>query len=162
MIRGGFLTLVAFANSLPSIQLAAMTLGGNGKARAYFKKHGVADMHTKTEKKYASKAAKGYRGFLAELVADSNPQAIVGQEVLVEEDAGVQETSTVPGVGAGAEGLAPGFTSMTVSVGLAQPKEVEQAKPKVSARRVEQGAELGVRKGALEVHFTNTRFATRS
>jgi len=58
-------------------QLEAMRLGGNGPARAFFKKNGVADMHTKAEKKYHSKAASSYKFNLTMLVERS----LAGQEV---------------------------------------------------------------------------------
>jgi len=49
-------------------QIDAMRIGGNGNARAFFRKHGVSDMHSKTDKKYNSKAAKAYRIELKKLV----------------------------------------------------------------------------------------------
>ena len=48
-------------------QIDAMRLGGNGNARAYFRKHGVTDMDG--PKKYKSKAALTWRTTLAKLVA---------------------------------------------------------------------------------------------
>lgn len=48
-------------------QIDAMSLGGNGNARAYFRKHGVTDMDG--PKKYKSKAALTWRTTLAKLVA---------------------------------------------------------------------------------------------
>jgi ADP-ribosylation factor GTPase-activating protein 2/3 len=52
------------------IQIDAMRLGGNGNARAYFRKHGFTDLHGgKTEKKYKSKGAVSYKAELAKLVA---------------------------------------------------------------------------------------------
>lgn len=50
-------------------QIDAMRLGGNGSARAYFRKHGMTDLYGgKTEKKYKSKAAQAYKAELAKLV----------------------------------------------------------------------------------------------
>ena len=49
-------------------QIDAMRIGGNGNARAFFRKHGISDMHTKIEKKYNSKAAAAYRAELKNLV----------------------------------------------------------------------------------------------
>ena len=50
-------------------QIDAMRLGGNGNARAFFRKHGLTDLYGgKTEKKYKSKAAVAYRAELAKLV----------------------------------------------------------------------------------------------
>jgi ADP-ribosylation factor GTPase-activating protein 2/3 len=50
-------------------QIDAMRLGGNGNARAYFRKHGFTDLSGgKTDKKYTSKAAQSYRVELAKLV----------------------------------------------------------------------------------------------
>ena len=49
-------------------QIDAMRIGGNGNARAFFRKHGLTDMHQKTDKKYNSKAAKAYRIELEKLV----------------------------------------------------------------------------------------------
>lgn len=48
-------------------QIDAMRLGGNGNARAYFRKHGLTDMHGKIEKKYNSKAAQSYRTELSKM-----------------------------------------------------------------------------------------------
>jgi hypothetical protein len=49
-------------------QIDAMRIGGNDNARKFFTKHGCTDFHTKTEKKYTSKAAVAYRSELAKLV----------------------------------------------------------------------------------------------
>eukprot|EP00584_Thalassiosira_punctigera_P009749 CAMPEP_0172527702 /NCGR_PEP_ID=MMETSP1067-20121228/2323_1 /TAXON_ID=265564 ORGANISM="Thalassiosira punctigera, Strain Tpunct2005C2" /NCGR_SAMPLE_ID=MMETSP1067 /ASSEMBLY_ACC=CAM_ASM_000444 /LENGTH=396 /DNA_ID=CAMNT_0013311495 /DNA_START=331 /DNA_END=1521 /DNA_ORIENTATION=+ len=49
-------------------QIDAMRIGGNDNAKKFFKKHGCTDFHTKTEKKYTSKAAVAYRAELAKLV----------------------------------------------------------------------------------------------
>ena len=50
-------------------QIDAMKCGGNGNARAFFRKHGLTDLYGgKTEKKYTSKAAVLYRAELAKLV----------------------------------------------------------------------------------------------
>lgn len=49
-------------------QMDAMRLGGNGNARAFFRKQGLTDFYQKTEKKYKSKAAVAYRAELAKLV----------------------------------------------------------------------------------------------
>ena len=50
-------------------QIDAMRLGGNGNARAFFRKHGFTDMYGgKVEKKYTSKAAVAYRAELAKMV----------------------------------------------------------------------------------------------
>lgn len=50
-------------------QIDSMRLGGNGNARAYFRKHGFTDLHGgKTEKTYKSKAALSYKSVLAKLV----------------------------------------------------------------------------------------------
>lgn len=50
-------------------QIDAMKLGGNGNARAYFRKHGFTDLYGgKTMKKYKCKAAVSYRAELEKLV----------------------------------------------------------------------------------------------
>lgn len=49
-------------------QIDAMRIGGNENAKKFFRKHGCTDFHTKTEKKYTSKAAVAYRAELAKLV----------------------------------------------------------------------------------------------
>lgn len=49
-------------------QIDAMRIGGNDNARKFFRKHGCTDFHTKTDKKYTSKAAVAYRAELAKLV----------------------------------------------------------------------------------------------
>ena len=49
-------------------QIDAMRIGGNDNAKKFFRKHGCTDFHTKTEKKYTSKAAVAYRAELAKLV----------------------------------------------------------------------------------------------
>lgn len=49
-------------------QIDAMRIGGNGNAKKFFRKHGCTDFHTKTEKKYTSKAAVAYRAELEKLV----------------------------------------------------------------------------------------------
>ena len=49
-------------------QIDAMRIGGNDNARKFFRKHGCTDFHTKTEKKYTSKAAVAYRAELSKLV----------------------------------------------------------------------------------------------
>jgi len=54
-------------------QIDAMRIGGNGNARAYFRKQGITDMHVKCDKKYTSKAAVNYRAELAKRVNANNP-----------------------------------------------------------------------------------------
>lgn len=49
-------------------QIDAMLIGGNGNAKAYFRKLGITDMHQKCDKKYTSKAAVHYRAELAKKV----------------------------------------------------------------------------------------------
>lgn len=49
-------------------QIDAMRIGGNDNAKKFFTKHGCTDFHTKTEKKYTSKAAVAYRAELSKLV----------------------------------------------------------------------------------------------
>jgi len=49
-------------------QIDAMRIGGNDNARKFFRKHGCTDFHTKTEKKYTSKAAVAYKAELAKMV----------------------------------------------------------------------------------------------
>jgi len=49
-------------------QIDAMRIGGNDNCKKFFRKHGLTDFHTKTEKKYTSKAAVAYRAELAKLV----------------------------------------------------------------------------------------------
>ena len=44
-------------------------------------------MHTKTEKKYNSKAAKGFKAFLADTVASANPSSVVGESVVMDDSA---------------------------------------------------------------------------
>ena len=50
-------------------QLDCMTLGGNGNAREFFRKHGFTELYgAKAEKKYKSKAAVAYKAELEKLV----------------------------------------------------------------------------------------------
>ena len=49
-------------------QIDSMRIGGNDNAKKFFRKHGCTDFHTKTEKKYTSKAAVAYRAELLKLV----------------------------------------------------------------------------------------------
>jgi len=50
-------------------QVDAMRLGGNGNARAYFRKHGFSSLYGgKAQKKYTSKAAVSYKNELKKLV----------------------------------------------------------------------------------------------
>merc|ERR1719253_49683 len=49
-------------------QIDAMRIGGDGNARAYFRKAGITDMHAKCDKKYTCKAAVNYRAELAKRV----------------------------------------------------------------------------------------------
>jgi len=49
-------------------QIDAMRIGGNDNAKKFFRKHGCTDFHTKTEKKYTSKAAVAYRAELSKMV----------------------------------------------------------------------------------------------
>jgi len=49
-------------------QIDAMRIGGNGNARAYFRKQGITDMHVKCDTKYTSKAAVNYRAELKKRV----------------------------------------------------------------------------------------------
>jgi ADP-ribosylation factor GTPase-activating protein 2/3 len=49
-------------------QIDSMRLGGNGNARAYFRKAGLTDFHGKIDKKYLSKAAQSYRAELAKMI----------------------------------------------------------------------------------------------
>lgn len=49
-------------------QIDAMRLGGNGNAKAFFRKHGYTDFEGKSEKKYKSKAAIAYKAELKKLV----------------------------------------------------------------------------------------------
>jgi len=67
-------------------QIDAMLIGGNGNARAYFRKHGITDMHQKCDKKYTSKAAVNYRAELARKVeakyaAENGGKVDAGAEV---------------------------------------------------------------------------------
>ena len=116
-------------NPGPPQQLAAMTLGGNGPARAYFKKNGIQDMHTKTEKKYASKAAKGYKDYLKSAVSAGSEGSVVGEIVEEANDLNlVKESSDIPA-------LNTGFSNVTVTQQEAsKPAEVAAAKPKLKVR----------------------------
>lgn len=50
-------------------QMDCMSLGGNGNAREFFRKHGFSDLYgAKAEKKYKSKAAIAYKAELQKLV----------------------------------------------------------------------------------------------
>ena len=50
-------------------QMDCMGLGGNGNARAFFRKHGFTELYgAKAEKKYKSKAAIGYKAELQKLI----------------------------------------------------------------------------------------------
>ena len=50
-------------------ELDAMRIGGNGNARAFFRKHGFSDLYGgKPDKKYKCKAAVAYRAELAKMV----------------------------------------------------------------------------------------------
>lgn len=56
-------------------QVDAMRIGGNGPARAYFRKHGLTDLYSgKTSKKYTSKAATSYKIELEKLVEQAAKQ----------------------------------------------------------------------------------------
>ncbi|TVU44231.1 hypothetical protein EJB05_03667 [Eragrostis curvula] len=54
-------------------QLKMMAYGGNGRAHAFFKQHGMSDGSSKVEAKYTSRAAELYRQILAKEVAKSSP-----------------------------------------------------------------------------------------
>ena len=49
-------------------QLEAMKRGGNGRARDFFRAHGVRDLHIRQDTKYASSTARQYRDRLAKEV----------------------------------------------------------------------------------------------
>ena len=72
-------------------QILCMKIGGNGPAREYFKKNGVSDMHTKTEKKYNSRAARMYRDHLKSLVAKA--QVTAGFNAAADAESEVQNGS---------------------------------------------------------------------
>ncbi|GMH49790.1 hypothetical protein TL16_g00615 [Triparma laevis f. inornata] len=120
-------------------QLACMTLGGNGPARSYFKKHGIQDMHTKTEKKYSSKAAKGYKDYLKSAVAAGSEGSVVGEIVSEVADLNlVKESSDIP-TNSGVVG--EGFSNATVTQQEASKLvEVTAAKPKLKLASSLQGA----------------------
>ena len=64
-------------------QIDAMRLGGNGNARAFFRKHGFTDLSGgRAEKKYKSKAAVAYRAELAKLVDAEASKRGEGPEVV--------------------------------------------------------------------------------
>mmetsp|Transcript_9446 Transcript_9446/g.30166 ORF Transcript_9446/g.30166 Transcript_9446/m.30166 type:complete len:419 (+) Transcript_9446:120-1376(+) len=52
-------------------QLEAMKVGGNGKARAYFRENGMRDLHQRQDFKYKSVTAKTYKNKLAREVQQS-------------------------------------------------------------------------------------------
>jgi len=77
-------------------QIDAMRIGGNGNARAFFRKHGLTDMHQKTDKKYSSKAAKAYRIELEKLV---NAEARKRGEFVEGNDGAASASATASGGG---------------------------------------------------------------
>ncbi|CAM9605391.1 unnamed protein product [Chrysoparadoxa australica] len=62
-------------------ELEAMKLGGNERAKAFFRSHGVVDMG-KPEQKYHSRAAQMYKTHLKKLIAESdhNDEAYMPEE----------------------------------------------------------------------------------
>jgi len=101
-------------------QIDAMRLGGNGNARAYWRKHGFTDLYGgKTEKKYKSKAAVSYRTELAKLVvAEAEKRGEVSGE------------NGGNGVSVGAE------KNLLTNLDLVDKKSVEnEAKTKLAAAR---------------------------
>jgi ADP-ribosylation factor GTPase-activating protein 2/3 len=106
-------------------QLEAMRLGGNGPARAHFKKNGVPDMHTKADKKYSSKAASTYKFNLQMLVE----QSLAGQTVAAPDN----DATAATAASAAAEPPSDGFSNLTVSASEAAnppaPAPVKIAQP---------------------------------
>ncbi|GMH54411.1 hypothetical protein TrRE_jg3087, partial [Triparma retinervis] len=86
-------------------QVNAMRIGGNGPAAAWFKKNGCPDMHTKTDKKYSGRAARGYKDHLAGAVEALRE----GREVPV------IPSGPAPGPSAPLESNKEGFTAATVT-----------------------------------------------
>ena len=78
-------------------QIDAMIIGGNGAARAYFRKHGMAleaNGGNGAEKKYKSKVAQSYRTELAKLVEAEARKRGEGMEPASSGDPGVNEDPT--------------------------------------------------------------------
>lgn len=98
-------------------QIDAMRLGGNGNARAYFRKHGFTDLYGgKTDKKYKSKAAVSYRAELKKLI---------------EAEAAKRGEGTPP-----ATDEVGGTNSLLANLDLADKKSMEnEAKAKLEAAR---------------------------
>ena len=118
-------------------QIDAMRIGGNGNARAFFRKHGVSDMHSKTDKKYNSKAAKAYRIELKKLV---DAEARKRGELIEGEDAGA-----IAGGAAGVGG------SLLDNLDDAMKKEqADEAKRAIEAAR-SGGAHAGVLRPAAKL-----------
>ena len=53
-------------------QLEIMKIGGNANANLFFKRHGVTDLQSKSEKKYNTKAAQEYKKHLQKCLLDSH------------------------------------------------------------------------------------------
>ncbi len=84
-------------------QIDAMRIGGNDNAKKFFRKHGCTDFHTKTEKKYTSKAAVAYRAELSKMVeaeavkrgegsADASSSAAAGGNLFDNADATMKKS----------------------------------------------------------------------
>ncbi|GMI45125.1 hypothetical protein TrCOL_g583 [Triparma columacea] len=96
-------------------QVAAMRIGGNGPAVAWFKRNGTKDMHTKTESKYNSRAARGYREHLAravEAAREGREVPVTSLEIGTPPSPPQGSSGQGEGLGGGNEG---GFTGATVT-----------------------------------------------
>ena len=118
-------------------QIDAMRIGGNGNARAFFRKHGVSDMHSKTDKKYNSKAAKAYRIELKKLV---DAEARKRGELTEGEDVGASAGEAFAGVNG----------SLLDNLDVAMKKEqADEAKRAIEAAR--SGGAAGVLRPAAKL-----------
>mmetsp|Transcript_17111 Transcript_17111/g.24883 ORF Transcript_17111/g.24883 Transcript_17111/m.24883 type:complete len:380 (-) Transcript_17111:977-2116(-) len=122
-------------------QLDAMRLGGNGNARAYFRKHGFTDLHGgKADKKYKSKAAQSYKAELAKLI---NAEAL-------------KRGGESAAVAQGENSAGNGGASLLMNLEIADQKKQEQeAKMKLEAAR--SGSGKGGGEGVLQL---NTKLAS--
>uniref|UniRef100_A0A7S2SGD5 Arf-GAP domain-containing protein n=1 Tax=Eucampia antarctica TaxID=49252 RepID=A0A7S2SGD5_9STRA len=74
-------------------QIDAMKKGGNGNAKAFFRKHGISDMSG--SKKYKSKAAAQYRAALAKLIANDAAAATTLAEELAKQILSSKESNKI-------------------------------------------------------------------
>mmetsp|Transcript_26348 Transcript_26348/g.52941 ORF Transcript_26348/g.52941 Transcript_26348/m.52941 type:complete len:402 (+) Transcript_26348:174-1379(+) len=111
-------------------QIDAMRIGGNENAKKFFRKHGLTDFHSKTEKKYTSKAAAAYRAELAKLVEAEAAKrgegtaavgGVVGANVLDNADAAMKNESDAEASAKLEAARANGSVATASSGGVLQP-----------------------------------------